>query len=443
MPRQRRNGATYPIPYKTVKKLKDGSTRIYEGYHAKVDGHWVSAKSYDECDRKIKLALKEARQWGAISDRSVKLYDYAKEWLEGKKATIDPGSARRYMYIIENQLSKYPALRIADITPTVARRMVNNVRLKDGSEPAIRTMKSVYDVLKSILESAVADRIIPTNPMAALEAPHAKDTDGSVQDRESFTDDEVSRMLAVASTDVRSGAIQWWRLLTGMRQGEILGATLDQLEMHPIRVDGVVTQAGYYRVHWKLESVPSRHGCGEPNRKGEYPCGMKRPFHCPQRTWDIPVGFDMKPLIGARCLTPPKSKRDRLVPIPPLLGEMMRRYMDIIKDEPNPYGLIFHRRDGQPIRHSADLESFRNLMLAAGIPTPEKRYGHECRNTVVSKLVREGVDPGKVQRIIGHSSIAMMEYYRRVSDSELMSGMELLSDGLDLKQIEWQKNSHE
>lgn len=441
MPRQRRNGATYPIRYTTKKKLKDGTERVYVGYHAQVNGKWVSGRTHDECDAKIRAALKEQRQWGAISDRSIKLYDYASEWLESRKPILDPGSAKRYGYVIDNQLSTYPSLKIADITPTVGRRIVNSVKLKNGQEPAIRTRKSTYDVLKMILKAAVADRIIPTNPMDSVEAPQGKDIDINVQERDIFTDDEVSRMLAVAATDVRSGAIQWWRLLTGMRQGEILGATLDHLTMRPVQVDGVTVYAGYYRVHWKLESVPSRHGCGDPDRSGAYPCGRKRPFDCPQREWDAPVGFDMKPLAGARCLTPPKSRRDRLVPIPPLLGEMMHRYFEAIKDVPNPYGLIFPRSDGMPIRPNVDLESFRNLIAAAGIAAPQERYGHECRNTVVSKLVREGVDPGKVQRIIGHSSIAMMEHYRRVSDDELMSGMELLSDGLDLKQIEWKERS--
>ena len=48
-----------------------------------------------------------------------------------------------------------------------------------------------------------------------------------------------------------------------------------------------------------------------------------------------------------------------------------------------------------------------------------------------------GVDPGKIQRIIGHSSLAMSEYYRRVPKEELFEGMETIGDRLDLKQIEW------
>ncbi len=66
-PRQRRNGAIYPIKYETRKKLKDGGVRAYVGYHAKVDGKWVSAKTYKDCDRKIAKALEEKVKWGTSS----------------------------------------------------------------------------------------------------------------------------------------------------------------------------------------------------------------------------------------------------------------------------------------------------------------------------------------------------------------------------------------
>lgn len=77
------------------------------------------------------------------------------------------------------------------------------------------------------------------------------------------------------------------------------------------------------------------------------------------------------------------------------------------------------------------------MLAKAGVPSPETRYGHECRNSVVSLLFSMGVDPGKIQRIIGHSSLAMSEYYRRVPKEELFEGMETIGDRLDLKQIEW------
>ena len=90
-----------------------------------------------------------------------------------------------------------------------------------------------------------------------------------------------------------------------------------------------------------------------------------------------------------------------------------------------------------PLAALDDRASFRDLMRRAGIPDYENWYGHECRNSVVSLLFHMKVDPGIIQRIVGHSSIAMSEHYRTVPVEDLMRGMETISDGLGLKQIEW------
>lgn len=82
------------------------------------------------------------------------------------------------------------------------------------------------------------------------------------------------------------------------------------------------------------------------------------------------------------------------------------------------------------------MKHFRDLMRRAGVPNPESRIRHECRNTVVSRLFSEGMDPGKIQRIIGHSSLAMAEYYRRVPKEELLDGMERLYADVDVRRVE-------
>ena len=89
MPRVRKSGAIYPIKYETRKRLKDGSVKTYAGWHAKVDGKWVAAKTYKECDAKIAKVLKEKVTWGLVSGGSTKLADYAEQWYEGHKDLIE------------------------------------------------------------------------------------------------------------------------------------------------------------------------------------------------------------------------------------------------------------------------------------------------------------------------------------------------------------------
>lgn len=435
MPRERKNGAIRPIPYETRKKLSDGRVRVYTGYHAKVDGKWVSGKTYRQCDEKIKEALREKITWGSVSDRTVTLGAYAEQWYEGRKNALDPNTRRWYRSLINKHLKRYANLKLADITPSTIRMMVDNMTTYGGREAAVNTKKGLHQILHLIFKAAVADRLIPTNPVSAVQLSLGKDRVVFVRSRSMFTDEQVASMLYESSKDLRSGALEWFRILTGMRQGEVLGARLGDLQLARLADGGY---DGYYTVSWQLQPITRMHGCGEPDGD-RYPCGHHRraAYLCSNPIWDVPFGFDFIPTTGALCLVRPKTGKPRIVPIIPQLGEVLHRYLQLVKDEPNPYGLLFHKPDGSPYGHHEDRAAFHDLLVRAGVPDADKRHIHECRRTMVSRLHSEGVDPGKIQRIIGHSSAQMDEYYRDVPKEELLAGMETLGDRLDLKGIDW------
>lgn len=445
MSRQRRTGAVYPI--KTVQKttLSDGTVKTYERYRAKVGDKWVSSKTYRECSRKISEMLKEQTTWGMIADKTTRLGEYMDEWLEAKSHDVDPSSIEVYSSIIRVHLAPYRKTKVADVTPSMARRMLDNMRNSmDGSPLSIERRQNAYNVMRQLFQSAVADRIIPTNPMLSVPRPKSKDRRLSAtrvahsQNRTAFTVEQMRSMLETSSRDLFTGAREWWRLLTGMRQGEVLGVVMDDLELHEVTMpDGSSAWQGYYTCNWKLEEMSKRHGCGEPDRNGAYPCGFKRAMMCPRYEWVEPDGFDKIPLQGRFCLTPPKSHRGKVIPVIPALGTVIHRYMEATKDIPNPHGLLFRRPDGKPIDANDDRADFRRMLAAAGISDPQHRYVHECRNSVVSLLFSMRVDPGIIQRIVGHSSLEMSEHYRTVPVEELMESMETIDAGLDLKQIEW------
>ena len=71
MPRIRKTGAVYPIRHEQRKTLKDGTVKTYVNWQAKVDGRWVSAKTYKECDRKIVFCFNVCSTGSAVFFRSV------------------------------------------------------------------------------------------------------------------------------------------------------------------------------------------------------------------------------------------------------------------------------------------------------------------------------------------------------------------------------------
>ncbi|NEG55397.1 tyrosine-type recombinase/integrase [Bifidobacterium platyrrhinorum] len=469
MPRENRTGVIRPIKEIQTKTLSGGTVKTYVRYRAKVDGKWVTASSYRACESKITAALREKREWGMGLDRSTTLGEYMDQWLDLKQRDIKPNSYDSYKSIVNVHLAKYRKVKLADVTPSAAKRMLRNMRNLDGTEPSANRKLNAYNVLRQIFDSAVADRLIPTSPISSdlrprTEAkladvktlpihrkapkplPSEADSDktdhrSGEQHRKAFTADEVRAMLRLSAEDVFTGTRFWWKLLTGMRQSEILGVTLDDLDLYRDRslehIDGPEVWTGTYTMNWKLEKLNKRHGCGEPNRQGVYPCGYKRPSSCPDAIWVVPDGYDMIPLRNSFALTPPKSQRGSIKPIIPQLGAAVHRYLEATKDIPNPYNLLFRTREGYPIDMRKDALAFRDLVRRAGIPDPDSRYGHECRRSVATFLFDEGVDPGIIKRLVGHSSIEMSDYYRDVPTSTLLESMERVGDKLDLKQIEW------
>ena len=107
MPRIRKTGAVYPIRHEQRKTLKDGTVKTYVNWQAKVDGRWVSAKTYKECDRKIAEALKEKTEWGMGVDRATRLGEYAERWFELKRRDLKPKSINNYASLISVHLCKY------------------------------------------------------------------------------------------------------------------------------------------------------------------------------------------------------------------------------------------------------------------------------------------------------------------------------------------------
>lgn len=442
MVRKARNGIVYPYRVERQKRLANGTVKIYASYEFKVDGKTYSCKKYVDANKRLTELLQERARFGSANNSSITLGAYAEQWLERRQRDADPKTFANYRTIVRKHLLPYHRQKMASLTSGACDRIVNGLRITkkvNGKEQRVKASlslrKQVHTTLNQICKSAVSDRILPTNPMGGVPTPKDKDISlvdsrkNEANERTAFTVDEAKRILKAANDlGVRNAAKEWFRLCTGMRPGEILGASIQDLELG--QMNGVAY--GEYAVNWKLEELKKEHGCGNPDKHGVYPCGYKRGAACPQWRWRIPDGFDMIELTGRWCLTPPKSKRGRKVPIIPALAQTLEAYLEATDDIPNPYGLLFRHDDGTPIEPEEDLENFRQLLENAGVPNAEHRSRHETRHTVVTILMSMGVDYGLVEEIVGHSSRLMVEHYRHAGLKERLSAMETMNKPLQL-----------
>ena len=424
MPKKRDHGQGGLYQVTRKRKLADGTVRtstLWRGVAdlgIDADGRrvqpMVHAKTQREAKRKLDALLEEIRENGAPADKQVTMAQWAPRWLEEiAKPNVDPKTYRNYRTAVTRRI--VPLLgrkRVHAITPSDVRALRTYVVEQQGLSST--TAREAHIALNGVLTAAVNERLIRKNPADGVKPPKAaKSTRGAIP-----SDQALAILRTAALMPDAAGARWWFKLLGGQRQGEILGATLDDLDL----------EAGFYQVSWKLEALSREHGC--EGGGGAPSCGKKRAAFCPQARWEEPDGFEKRHLTGAWHLTRPKSKTGRVVPLIPQLVEALRRHLAATADQPNPHGLIWHMPDGAPIRPVDDGEQWRDLLQAAGVITAEQNMpkgteltGHIARHTTITVLASLGVDHQLIGEIVGHSSTKVTEIYRHADQAEKQAAM--------------------
>lgn len=424
MPKKRDHGSGGLYQITRKRRLKDGSisTRTYwrgvvdlgEGPDGKRSQAYVHATTQRECKRRLDKLMEEIREDGAPADKQTTMASWSARWLaEIALPNVDPKTFRNYRTAVNRRI--VPLLgrkKVHTIVPSDVRALRKFVVEDQGLSST--TAREAHITLNLILGAAVTERIIRKNPADGVAMPKAEKS----QRKAIPNDQALSILRAAALMPNASGARWWFKLISGQRQGEILGARIEDLDL----------DAGYYQVNWKLEELSRKHGC---ETVGGLPsCGMKRAAFCPDARWEEPDGFEKRHLTGAWHLTPPKSQRGRVVPLIPPLVEAIRRHLAATAHQPNPHGLIWHMPDGSPITPRDDGQQWRDLLQTAGVITAEENRpkgteltGHVARHTVVTVLASLGVDAQLIGEIVGHSSTEVTEIYRHADQAEKTAAM--------------------
>ena len=431
MPRKRASGAQKPFPYRHTRKVrgKDGEVRtvtterwkatLIDGYGVDGKPHVVqfTASTYRECLRKLNEARERLRTTGSAEPAAkATLAQYAAMFLREARTRLAPATYNGYESRLGKVLPRYGHVLVKDVTPGMVREMLHMFDDRSWS-----WRHTLLTCLNQMFDMAVEDRAITTNPAGTVRLRKVKGDTGAKG--AAYSVPELKMMLLQASQgDPCTGARMWWRMLTGMRQGEICGCLLEDLHLD--------APQPYYELKWSMAEIPKEHGCGEPVR-GVWPCGMKRGGNCPEGKWRVPNGFVMRPLRDRWCLKTPKSGRSRIVPLPAPLVEAVRRYLAHVASWPNPHGLLWIHEDGSPVTLKQDTADFKRLLEECGMD-PRERRGHETRYSAVTLLRKAGVDTKTVLEIVGHTTMAVDDIYRTVDMEEKAEAMNELGESLQL-----------
>lgn len=106
-----------------------------------------------------------------------------------------------------------------------------------------------------------------------------------------------------------------------------------------------------------------------------------------------------------------KWRKDRYVPLPPLLLEMLREYWR--REKPRDYLFFAVRNPQQPTDAGTVQHFMKGAVRASGIT--KHVTAHTLRHSFATHLLEEGVPSRTVQVLLGHSSVNTTEHYMHVS----------------------------
>lgn len=370
----------------------------------------IYGKSQEAVLDKLKKARAD-REAGMRESRSPTVEWWLRHWLdEIAAAKVKPRTLATYRAYTEKHL--IPALgkkRLDRLEVQHIRELHRAMKAKSST-----TRLHAHRILSTALEAAVRERKVTYNVAKIADAPRARQSA-----RTGMSGEQARRVLTAAlETDMPS---RWWAaLMTGARQGELLGLRWQHVDLQSRQID----------LAWALQQVPRQHGCGKRPPDGKaWPCGNRFPDDCPDARMVVPEGLPAIHLEGRFYLMRPKTTGSiRVVPLLPALADQLRQYRET-DTGPNPHDLVWHRPEGRPIDPRRDLDAWRTLLGNAKV---DEMTLHEARNTAATLMLEAGIDIKIIGEILGHTLVATTRAYQTASQEMKHRAIGLLGEQLGL-----------
>lgn len=311
-----------------------------------------SAKTQAEALRLLRELQRQAEQGLLPLGRPPTVAQFLTQWLEGQRHSLRPRTWEGYESIVRTRLiPQLGRLRLDQVSPAHLAAAYDRLL---GRGLSAKSVLNTHRLLHRALEDAVRWGMLVRNPCDLVDPPRA--TRPAVR---ALDAGEVARLLEASATD-DLGPLITVAVLTGLRLGELLGLTWDEVDL----------ERGELSVVRSLQRVRGR---------------------------------------GLVVVPPKTASSKRLVPLAPqavaALREQRRRQLaSRLKAGPAWAGgnWVFTTALGLPYDPSDVTHRFQRLLERAGLP--RVRF-HDLRHTAASLLLAEGVHPKVVASLLGHSTV--------------------------------------
>lgn len=412
-PRSARDTPDRDTPKKRGEAPKKRAHRGEGSITQRADGLWVvsielpmggdgkrrrktaSAVRKNDALAKLRAMRMDLERHGDLATSSMTTGAWLDYWLANiAEPRLRPNSREQYRSDVRLHIApEVGRVRLDKLTARHVREMGQAIVKKGRSST---TALRCHRVLSKALKDAVREGKVTRNVAEYVDAPaRATRTRGALSLEQAIT------LLRFVNDD-HDAASRWAAsLLTGARQGELLGLTWDRVDLQAAEID----------LSWQLQRVAFRHGCapGGPGQD-EPTCGRARGGNCPAGTLDVGAGYDHVRLHGGLCLVRPKTTSGtRVVPLAPDLVRILAAHRAATAGLHNPHNLVWTTDKGHPREASTDTKAWDAVLREAGLPDVEL---HAARHTTATLLLALNTDAAVVAEILGHSSVAVTRGYQ-------------------------------
>ena len=361
MARKRKNGQG------TVRLRSDGR---WEGRHivgydenGKAKQKSVLAKTKAECVEKLKKLQEEYTEVAPFKVKpDMRFGDWMNYWYENHcKSSIRPTTQKGYEeWIYVHAIPGLGHIPLNKLTQADCQKFLNEMKANGrkthrdtkGPEMAERSVRSCYHVIRMALDRAVKDGLIKKNPILGVKLPPPEPKEMKVLSKE-----EIQRFLIQAKAEGMYGLFLL-ELTTGLRRGEILALTWDDLNF----------ETGELHISKQVTPVGGKNIISEPKTKAAFRTIILPP---------VMVGLlrEYRKEVFSPLMFPSRIKPDQ--PIDP---SYVRKRLRQILERADCKKVRFHDLRHPYVKHTTKIFSLRSMAFQAqAYPDARRKTRGACQ----------------------------------------------------------------
>ena len=338
----------------------------------------VTAKTQKEVSQKIKELTHELDMGTYVDPCRLTVSEYLAIWQTEYLKSIKPNTAYSYRRVCENHIVPgLGAVKLNKLTPLMVQQFYNGLEnAKTGEALSAKTIHNIHGILHKALQRAVILGYIPSNPADAEKVELPEEDDTEIRPME---DEEVVKFIEGIQTH-RFRLVYLMALFTGMRQGEVLGLS-------------------WNNVDWKHNTIYVRQQLQIDRATREY------------------------------IIDTPKHRKKRTLTVAPAVMELLREQQRnqeqqkaCAREWNNKWNLVFTRDDGSNLAINSVGNSYKALVRR--LDCDDRRF-HDLRHSFASTSLENGDDVKTLQENLGHHSPAFtLKQYGHVKKSMAIASAE-------------------